>query len=288
MRIVRVADEFIAGRGSQTTHHRFVVTIFGLYARKPGLSVPIGGLIELLQELEVDSSSARSSVSRLKKKGVLVQTGKGRYALSAEAYDHLSRRNDRIYTPRHAENEGDWLMVVYTVPEDSRQARHLLRTGLQKIGFGSVNPGVWIAPAHLRDEATDYFETHDLTQYIQTFTSTYDGPGESKAELGSWWDLDEIAGRYVEFERTYSGLLARWHEHVAALPQAELEAEAFKAFIPMFTHWRALPFLDPGLPKSILPRTWAGYSAQKLFNDLNTQLSEGAQAHAQRTLAQKD
>lgn len=288
MRIVRVADEFIAGRGSQTTHHRFVVSIFGLYAREPGLSVPIGGLIDLLHELDVDSSSARSSVSRLKKKGVLEQTGKGRYALSTEAYDHLSRRNDRIYTPRHAENEGNWLMVVYTVPEDSRQARHLLRTGLQKMGFGSVNPGVWIAPAHLSEEANDYFETHDLTQYIQTFTSTYNGPGESKAELGSWWDLEEIELRYVDFERTYTELLASWRDRVSSLSQLQLEAEAFKAFIPMFTHWRALPFLDPGLPKSVLPRSWAGYSAQKLFNDLNTLLSEGARAHALRTLAQKE
>ncbi|MGP9487762.1 PaaX family transcriptional regulator [Glutamicibacter sp. 363] len=285
---MHVADEFIAGRGSQTTHHRFVVTIFGLYAREPGLSVPIGGLIDLLQELDVDSSSARSSVSRLKKKGVLEQTGKGRYALSTEAYNHLSRRNDRIYTPRHAENEGDWLMVVYTVPEDSRQARHLLRTGLQKMGFGSVNPGVWIAPAHLSEEATDYFETHDLTQYIQTFTSTYNGPGESKAELGSWWDLEEIELRYVHFERTYIGLLGNWRDRVSSLSQPELDAEAFKAFIPMFTQWRTLPFLDPGLPKSVLPRTWAGYSAQKLFNDLNTLLSEGARAHALRALAQKE
>lgn len=286
MSIVRVADEFIAGRGSQTTHHRFVVTIFGLYARVPGTTIPVGGLIDLLQELDVDSSSARSSVSRLKKKGVLVQTGKGRYALSAEAYEHLGRRNDRIYTPRHAENEGEWLMVVYTVPEDSRQARHLLRTGLQKMGFGSVNPGVWIAPVHLAEEANDYFEANDLTQYVETFTSRYNGPGQSGTKVGAWWDLDEIEMRYVQFERMRAGILARWGELMSSMSQRELEAEAFKLYIPMFTHWRALPFLDPGLPKSVLPRTWAGYSAHRLFTDLNTLLGEGARAHALRVLAQ--
>ena len=287
MIIVRVADEFIAGRGSQTTHHRFVVTIFGLYARVQGTSIPVGGLIDLLQELDVDSSSARSSVSRLKKKGVLVQTGKGRYALSAEAYEHLGRRNDRIYTPRHAENESQWLMVVYTVPEDSRQARHLLRTGLQKMGFGSVNPGVWIAPVHLAEEADDYFEANDLTQYVETFTSRYNGPGQSGAKVGAWWDLDEIEMRYVQFERIHAGILARWEELMSSMSQKELEAEAFKLYIPMFTQWRALPFLDPGLPKSVLPRTWAGYSAHRLFTDLNTLLGEGARAHALRVLAQQ-
>lgn len=286
MSIVRVADEFIAGRGSQTTHHRFVVTIFGLYARVPGTTIPVGGLIDLLQELDVDSSSARSSVSRLKKKGVLVQTGKGRYALSAEAYEHLGRRNDRIYSPRHAENEEEWLMVVYTVPEDSRQARHLLRTGLQKMGFGSVNPGVWIAPVHLAEEATDYFEANDLTQYVETFTSRYNGPGQSGTKVGAWWDLDEIEMRYVQFERMRAGILARWGELMSSMSQRELEAEAFKLYIPMFTHWRALPFLDPGLPKSVLPRTWAGYSAHRLFTDLNTLLGEGARTHALRVLAQ--
>lgn len=250
------------------------------------MSIPIGGLIELLQELEVDSSSARSSVSRLKKKGVLVQTAKGRYALSAEAYEHLSRRNDRIYTPRHAENGGQWLMVVYTVPEDSRQARHLLRTGLQKMGFGSVNPGVWVAPVHLTEEANDYFAAHDLTQFVETFTSSYNGPGESEAKIGSWWDLGEIEQRYVDFEQLYGRLLESWPARLGTVNQAALEAEAFRSYIPMFTHWRALPFLDPGLPKSVLPRTWAGYSAHKLFNDLNTLLSEGARAHALRALAQ--
>lgn len=286
MSFVHVADEFIAGRGNQTTHHRFVVTIFGLYARVPGKSIPVGGLLHLLEELAVDSSSARSSVSRLKKKGVLVQTGKGRYALSAEATEHLERRNDRIYTPRHAENDGDWLMVVYTVPEDSRHARHLLRTGLQKMGFGSVNPGVWIAPLHLAEEANDYFEANDLTQYVETFTSRYNGPGRSNAMVGGWWDLEEIELRYAQFERMHAGIKERWSELVNTKNQADLEAEAFKLYVPMFTHWRALPFQDPGLPKSALPRTWAGFSAHRLFTDLNTLLGEAARAHALGVLAQ--
>lgn len=286
MSFVQVADEFIAGRGSQTTHHRFVVTIFGLYARDLGKSIAVGGLIDLLQELAVDSSSARSSVSRLKKKGVLVQTAKGRYALSAEANEHLGRRNDRIYTPRHAENDDEWLMVVYTVPEDSRQARHLLRTGLQKMGFGSVNPGVWIAPLHLAEEANDYFEANDLTQYIETFTSRYNGPSQSDAMIGGWWDLDEIELRYAQFERLHAGIQVHWNELVTSLSQPDLEAAAFKLYIPMFTYWRALPFQDPGLPKSVLPRNWSGYSAHRLFTDLNTLLSEGARAYALRVLAQ--
>lgn len=285
---VHVTDEITAGRGTQSSQHRYVITLFGLYAQERGKSIPISGLVRLLAELDIDSSTARSSVSRLKRNGVLTQTAKGRYALSSAAFDHLSKRDSRIYDPQHAPNEGEWLIIVYTVPEESRRSRHLLRSGLQKMGFGTVNPGVWIGPAHLRSEAVDHFETHDLEQYVEFFTSSYDGPGAIAEKVSLWWDIDEIEARYIRFDEAFRPLLEEWRARAENLTACELEAEAFRRYVPMFNEWRSLPFLDPGLPRSTLPKSWAGDSALRLFGDLNAALSEGARAHAHRVLAQHD
>ena len=38
------------------------------------------------------------------------------------------------------------------------------------------------------------------------------------------------------------------------------------------TAWRQLPYLDPGLPVGLLPPTWSGFAAARLFADLKSTL----------------
>ena len=43
------------------------------------------------------------------------------------------------------------MLAVFSVPEADRHLRHRLRTELSWLGFGTVSPGVWIAPRPLAD-----------------------------------------------------------------------------------------------------------------------------------------
>jgi len=49
-----------------------IVTVYGLYAREVGGWIGVGTLIRLLSELGVDAQAVRSSISRLKRREILV------------------------------------------------------------------------------------------------------------------------------------------------------------------------------------------------------------------------
>src|SRR6478735_1213045 len=62
-----------------------ILSLFGLYGRGETNGLSVRSLIALMEDLEVDAAATRSSVSRLKKRGVLVSArsdGQAGYALS--------------------------------------------------------------------------------------------------------------------------------------------------------------------------------------------------------------
>ena len=50
---------------------RLILSLYGLYARPEGNWLSVAALVALMEDLGVDSAAVRSSVSRLKKRGVL-------------------------------------------------------------------------------------------------------------------------------------------------------------------------------------------------------------------------
>ena len=285
---MRATDEIIAGRVAsvgEPAHHRYVVTLFGLYAQEEGLELPISKIVELLEEVNVESTSTRSAVSRLKKREVLDQVGTGQYRISPAVLSHFRRRDERIYQPRVAAEDGRWLLISFTVPESARQARHLLRSGMQRMGFGTISAGLWVAPEKIEDEARDYFEEHDLTQYIEMFAADYLDEPSLPTKVARWWNLESIESHYQDFLTKYQQELGKWQKKMQNPATEQRAREAFAFHLPMFTQWRVLPFLDPGLPASVLPETWKGYQAHELFTELHALVFPEAQKHIAAVLA---
>lgn len=127
----------------QHTPRSLIVTFYGAYGRSFEGPVPVSALVRLLGAAGVDAPSVRSSVSRLKRRGFLVPAkaadGAAAYDLSEEARLLLEDGDRRIYgTPQVSE---EWLVAVFSVPEQERHKRHLLRSRLARLGFGAVAPG---------------------------------------------------------------------------------------------------------------------------------------------------
>lgn len=266
-------DEFIAGRESwgqeQPAHHRHIITLFGLFGRPAGKAFPVAAIVHLIHLLGAEPSSIRSSISRLKKKGVLVSkkthTGNG-YALNEELEPHLQAGDVRIFTPTSASIGDPWLLVSFSVPETERKNRHKIRTGLSRIGFGAVASGLYIGPARLKAEISAYVREHELWDYMNFFICQPSGLMDLKNKIPKWWDLDAIAHAYQGFVDQYQPAIALWQDKIK---QGQVDhAEAFKLYLPMMTQWRRLPYLDPGLPAELLPQNWIGFAARKVFNDL--------------------
>lgn len=271
-------------------NQQLIVTVFGLYAREHGGALPVAGVVRLLGDLGVEGAGVRSAVSRLKKRGVLESTRLGAaaaYRLGPGVEEVFSEGDERIFSPRRAGTEDPWLLAAFSVPESQRALRHQIRASLTRLGFGTVTPGLWIAPASLEKEARRRLARAGAAGYAEFFRAEYADDGDGAAmrdRVAQWWDLDALEATYVDFVESQREVRERW-EGAAPSSSAADEAAAFADYVSLLTQWRRLPYLDPGLPAEYLPGNWYGLVAEALFADLHAKLAGPARRHAERALA---
>jgi phenylacetic acid degradation operon negative regulatory protein len=249
-----------------------IVTVYGLYARGAGGWMSVARLISLMADLGVDQAAVRSSISRLKRRGMLQarrHDGAAGYELSEEGLAILKEGDHRIFRQDRATLADGWLLAVFSVPESERAKRHLLRSQLTRLGFGTTAPGVWIAPAHLSEATEDMLRRLDLSGYADLFHSRHLAFGDLAGKVRRWWDLDQLEKLYADFVGSHS-----------AVGKPGDDREAFVDYVRLLTDWRRLPYLDPGLPAELLPDDWAGIRAADLFFTLQSQLAGPAERHA--------
>ncbi|WP_214403537.1 PaaX family transcriptional regulator [Pseudonocardia lacus] len=255
---------------------QLILTLYGLYARAEHDWLSVGSVVKLLGDLGVDSAGVRSSVSRLKRRGVLEsmrQDGAAGYALSARTVEVLREGDERIFGRRRAAPDDPLVLVLFSVPEAERDKRHQLRATLSRMGFGTAAPGVWVAPGHLHDEAARTLDRLGLQPYVDLFCAHYSAFGGLRERIGKWWDLPAIDAECAGFVERYRDL----RPGTAPL-------DAFRTYVPLLTEWRRLPYLDPGLPLELLPEPWHAAEAADLFARLDAVLREPARQHAHATL----
>lgn len=271
-----------AGRGAQP--RQLIVTVYGLYARAEGGWMSVASLISLLADVGVDEPAVRSSISRLKRRGILRavrRAGAAGYELSDAALAILREGDHRIFRRQRASLDGGWLLAVFSVPEPERHKRHLLRSELTRLGFGTAAPGVWVAPAYLQDETADALRRLGLSCYADLFRADHLAFGDLAVKVRQWWDLDQIERLCRAFMRAHEPVLGRWRN---ARPAAH-GREAFADYVRALTDWRRLPYLDPGIPAELLPPGWIGIAAADVFFALRSRLEDAARAHVARTIA---
>lgn len=261
--------------GNESGLRAFIVTIYGLYAREVGGWLSVSTLVRLMTQLGVDEAAVRSSISRLKRRGILESErfdGRAGYSLSAQAREILDEGDRRIFRRRRATADEGWILAVFSVPESERRHRHTLRSRLSWLGFGSVGAGVWIAPAHLYDEVRDVLLREDLARYVDLFESRYLGFATTSEEVATWWDLAGLEALYQQFLDEHGPVLQHWRSRRSK----DDEGAAFADYVRVLTAWRRLPYLDPGLAPELLPRDWSGTRAADLFFALQRRLEQPA------------
>jgi phenylacetic acid degradation operon negative regulatory protein len=269
-RVPVTAVEEATGQAGALQPRQLIVTLYGLYAREHGSWLSVAAVVRLMAALGVEEPAVRSSISRLKRRGLLDARrvdGVAGYALTEVALEILADGDARIFGRRRAEESDGWLLVVFSVPETERDKRHQLRAQLTRLGFGTVAPGVWVAPGHLADEAADVLGRRDLAGYVELFRGAHLG----EVRVAGWWDLDALQDRYAEFLDRQEPVRSRL---------ADEPERAFADYVRLVTDWRRLPYADPGLPLSLLPADWNGARAADLFGELRTRLADPAHDHA--------
>ncbi|MEU6534362.1 PaaX family transcriptional regulator C-terminal domain-containing protein [Streptomyces sp. NPDC047000] len=255
-----------------------IVTLYGAYGRFVPGPVPVAELIRLLAAVGVDAPSVRSSVSRLKRRGLLLpaRTARGAagYELSPEARQLLEDGNRRVYAAAPPEDEG-WVLAVFSVPESERQKRHVLRSRLAGLGFGTAAPGVWIAPARLYEEARNSLRRLRLDRYVDLFRGEHLGFAATAEAVTRWWDLATIAKTHEAFLDRYAPVLREWERRADTPPEA-----AYRDYLLTLDSWRRLPYADPGLPAHLLPGDWPGTRSAAVFLELHERLRDAGAVFA--------
>ena len=272
-----------AGEGRQT--QQLIVTILALYGRGETDSITVAQLIRLLAAVDVDDASARSALSRLKKRGVLISTrvdGAAAYRLDPELEEVFAEGDERIFQPRRSRPEDRWLLTAFSVPESRRHLRHQIRKILAKRGFGTVGSGLSVAPMFVYEAVRRDLERAGLLDYVEFFAAEH-LTGEHMAEkVAAWWDLAELTQRYVEFCDRFEPLAREWQ--ALGVMDEDRQARAFADYVVAVTQWRRLPYLDPGLPPEYLPEHWPGLTAESLFRTLHERLATPARRHAESVI----
>lgn len=255
-----------------------VVTLFGAYGRLLPGPLPVAELIRLLAAVGVDAPSVRSSVSRLKRRGLLrparTPEGAAAYELSPGARQLLEDGHRRVFAPATRDDEG-WVLAVFSVPESERQKRHVLRSRLAGLGFGTAAPGVWIAPARRYEETRHTLRLLRLEPYVDFFRGEHLGFAATEEAVADWWDLAAIAKRHEAFLDRHAHVLRAWESRQDTPPE-----EAYRDYLLAVDSFRRLPDTDPGLPARLLPADWPGTRSKAVFRSLHTRLRDAGATFA--------
>lgn len=258
-----VLDDIDARPGSTTSLLR---TLIGLYLRPLGGRITPAALVRLADDLGIPAARARTAITRLKQRGLLVAAPDGDYALNPAALPMLERGDRRIFAVRTMTEADEWILVSATVPETRRDLRHQLRRRLQFVGAGAVSAGLWILPGHLADEVEQLLAELDARAFTTLFRTTDPKPADPlPIAAARWWDLAALRAEHERFQASLGDLD---------------ETEPFDAYVRLIDSWRVLPYIDPGLPRSLLPDDWPGERSVQEFARLSSELAPAALAHA--------
>ncbi len=242
-------------------------TVLGEFVLPGGGSAWTSTFIDVLARLGVEEKASRQALMRTAEKGWLRPERRGRrtrWALTTDAERLLTEGAERIYTfAGYARSwDGRWLLVLTRIPETERAARHLLRTRLSWAGFGSPAPGVWLSPHTERlAEAEHLLRQAGVLDDAPIFVVEHRAGGDLADMVRRAWDLEAIEQGYREFMAVYA-------------PRETADPLAFQ--VDLVHAWRRFPWLDPGLPRELLPPAWSGEGAARLFAEQHGRLAAAA------------
>jgi phenylacetic acid degradation operon negative regulatory protein len=105
---------------------------------------------------------------------------------------------------------------------------------------------------------------------VEVFHSSYLGFGSLEAVVRRAWDLEWLRALYADFLAIARPMLSTLDV------ESPSDERAFVDYTVVLHEWRRLPYLDPGLPREVLPPDWEGRTAADAFFALRDRLEERA------------
>ena len=216
--------------------------------------------VDALGLVGFEERAARQALTRSANTGLLEPCRVGRrtrWNITPAGHNSLTAAKHRFFaTGPDRDWNGEWLIVLATVPESHRNLRHRLRTSLSWAGFGTLGPGVWLSPhpSHATEARQVLASLGEAVQGT-LLHARLDNPQERQRLVTQAWDVAELDRQY----RTFVDRFATVHPESPECALVELAHLMYQ--------WRRLILADPGLPPNLLPPQWSGEHARQIVLD---------------------
>ncbi|MDT7614739.1 MAG: phenylacetic acid degradation operon negative regulatory protein [Pseudonocardiales bacterium] len=238
-----------------------VFDLFGDYLRFRGGEARLRTLTALMACFDVPEPTVRVVVTRLRREGWLESRRDGReatYLLTDVAWRLLDEGRSRIFDRATEPWDGQWHMVIYSVPETERALRDQLRKRLAWLGFGPLSPSVWLSSHDRVAQVRAGFADRPNVR-LDAFHGRSDGPAADRDMADRSWDLAGL-------DRDYAALLAEYRPRLERFRRGEVQGrDALVERMRLVHDYRRFPFRDPDLPPELLPAGWSGRAAHEVF-----------------------
>lgn len=228
--------------------------------------VPTSVLLGVMEDVGFSTYAARRAVSRCAQFGSIASVRDGREArwtLTDSGVDLLSDGIRRVQElgSDPAPWDGQWLVLIVSIPHERRVIRQRLHRALSWAGFGSPVPGIWVtAYTDRRDNIAASISRLGLSDTTMSFIGSGGGIGLSdRTIVEQAWDLDAVA-------RTYASLVTRF----TAVSEPRRGTDAIRSVLEMALELQGLASVDPHLPAELVPN-WSGRLAAEVLLERRAQ-----------------
>ncbi|MEU0069781.1 PaaX family transcriptional regulator C-terminal domain-containing protein [Streptomyces sp. NPDC006332] len=248
-----------------------MLAFFGNHVLDAGdLGVYSGSIIEVLGRVGVGEQAVRSTLTRMVNRGLLRRQREGRrmyFGLTPQATRVLEDGRIRIWQKGAVNDDWDgaWTLLGFSFPESWQRQRHDLRSQLAWSGFGALYSGLWVAPG--RVDVAGVVADLGLAAHVKIFHAQADEATDIGLMIRDTWDLENIAARYVSFDK-------RWTAHL----DAGSGGDPIGTRLRLVSEWLWTIRTDPRLPARHLPAEWPARPAQETFR----RIAEQTEAPAER------
>ncbi len=268
-----------------------IISVFGDAVLPRGGRIWLGGLINLLQPLDLNERLVRTTVFRLVKDEWLETRTLGRrtdYMLTPTGRRRFEEAARQIYAADAPQWDRRWRLVM-VVGELAGRERERLRRAFYWQGFGQLNATCFVHPGADLEAAFDALAADGMSELLPrlmpllALNPRLSHSADDSDIVASAWNLDQLAADYCAFVDCYRPILQALRG--AGMGEDGLgEQEAFLARTLLIHDFRRLLLRDPELPEVLLPPGWPGHEARSLCGEIYRRLLPLSERHLDRHL----
>ena len=270
-----------------------IISVFGDAVLPRGGRIWLGGLINLLQPLDLNERLVRTTVFRLVKDEWLQTQTMGRrtdYMLTASGQRRFEEAARQIYAAHAPRWDRRWRLVM-VMGELAPRERERLRRALYWQGFGQLGASCFVHPGADLGSAFDALRTDGMAELLprlMPLVAVNPRLGQSADDadiVQAAWNLEQLAADYAAFVACYQPILDALRQSAGG---AIDEESAFLVRILLIHDFRRLLLRDPELPEVLQPAGWPGHEARRLCKEVYRRLLEASERHLDRHLQLAD